>query len=609
MNIRHLFCTLVLLTCSIFSSAQTDGLRFGRPEHIFCEPAGNTARRAPQRIGSQASAALNSIGQPRIPVVLVQFADTKFTAAGTTKEEVNAYYQLFCNGDTEGKGVGNNHGSIRSYFAAQSDSAFLPQFDILGPVTLSQGVAHYGGNSSSRKDANFTTFCQESVTLAQSEFDGEWSIFDNNGDGSVDIVFFVFAGLSESNGGGDDTIWPKEQTTATTINGIKYACYGCTGELQPARVDEDYNVTETRADGIGVFIHELSHALGLPDFYHTRGGVVSGMDLWSVMDYGEYAANGYRPLNYTAYERDFMGWQTMEELTEPTIVTLLPFAQGGKGYKITNDANPDEYFILENKQPQGWDQSIRNIGHGLLITHVDYDANAWSTNTLNNTAEHQRMTFIPASNTYDNLIGTSESSAAWAAALAAHLYPGTTLNYNFTDDSAPASVVYTGGLLGKPVRNITEDENGTITLCFRTHGQLETPQLAQYGDSAYTWAPVEHATHYLLEIYEGETLLQSTDTTQVMEIGLNALPQERELRMRVCAMADSPEDYLGSGWSPWLQISTTSAIGSPEANDNLTDIYNLQGHRVARAASGQVRNLNLPKGVYIAAGKKIIIGK
>ncbi len=607
MKIQHVLCTLALLGGTIHSNAQTDGLRFGRPEHVFAEPAGNNARRAPQRIGSQSTASLKATGQPRIPVVLVQFTDTKFTAGGTTKEEINAYYQQFCNGDAAGNGVGKNHGSIRSYFAAQSDSAFLPQFDVLGPVTLSKEVAHYGGNSGTRKDLNFTEFCNESVTLAQSEFEGEWSIFDNNGDGNVDIVFFLFAGLGENNYGGENTIWPKEQTTATTINGIKYACYGCTCELQPTEIDKNENVTGTRADGVGVFIHELSHALGLPDFYHTRGGVVPGMDLWSVMDYGIYANNGYRPMNYTAYERDFMGWQPMEELTEPAIVTLLPFAQGGKGYKITNDANPDEYYILENRQPQGWDQSIQKIGHGMLVTHVDYNAKAWNSNTVNNTETHQRMTFIPASNSYANLIGTCESSEAWRMALAGHLYPGTSLNYNLTDESAPASVVYAGGLMGKPVRNITEAEDGTITLCYRTHGQLATPELVQY-DAAYTWTAIENATHYLLEIYEGETLLQSIDTTQVMEICLSDLPQERHLSLRLCALADSPEDYLSSAWSQWLQIATT-AIGSTQAKDNMTDVYDLQGHRVARALHGQLQSLHLPKGVYVADGKKIIIGK
>ncbi len=606
MNIRHSFCTLALLLSALYANAQTESFRFGRPEHVFAGPT-NNARRAPQRIGSQATASLKAVGIPRIPVVLVQFSDKKFTAAGTTKEEINAYYHQFCNGDADGNGVGNNHASIRSYFAAQSNSAFLPQFDVLGPVTLSNNVAYYGANSGSRKDVNFSQFCTESITLAQSEFGGDWDIFDNNQDGSVDIVFFLFAGLGENNMGGANTIWPKEQTTTTTINGIKYACYGCTGELQPTKVDANNNVTETRADGIGVFIHELSHALGLPDFYHTQGGIVSGMDLWSVMDYGEYAANGYRPLNYTAYERDFMGWQPLEELTEPAIVTLLPFAQGGKGYKIINDANPNEYYIIENKQPQGWDQSIKNIGHGMLITHVDYNANAWSSNTVNNTSNHQRMTFIPASNSYNNLVGTAESSAAWFAALAGHLYPGTSLNYNFTNESAPASVVYTGSFMGKPIRNISEDENGIITLCFRTHGKLSTPALVQEG-TAYTWTPVDNATHYLVEIYEGETLLQEINTEQVQEIDTKDLPQESHLRLRICAMADSPEDYLSSEWSPWLQIVTTG-IDGPKTKDNMVEVYDLQGHCVARAMHNQLDKLKLPMGVYIAGGKKVIIGK
>ena len=53
-----------------------------------------------------------------------------------------------------------------------------------------------------------------------------------------------------------------------------------------------------------------------------------------------------------------------------------------------------ECFILENRQKTTWTPS--RMGSGMLVIHVDYDANQWVMNTLNNDPDHQRMAFVPA---------------------------------------------------------------------------------------------------------------------------------------------------------------------------------------------------------------------
>ena len=176
------------------------------------------------------------------------------------------------------------------------------------------------------------------------------------------MVFFIYAGWGEHAAKSDpDAIWAKESTSSTTVTDedggkVTFALYGMTSEARYASYDQlekdlqgefpnGYNPDNMQMDGIGVCLHEMSHALGLPDFYDT-GYKAFGMDLWSLMDYGEYCVSGYQPVGYTAYERSYMGWESLETLTAPQVLTLRCFADGVVGYKIVNPDNENEYYVI-----------------------------------------------------------------------------------------------------------------------------------------------------------------------------------------------------------------------------------------------------------------------
>ena len=424
------------------------------------------------KIGSQATAPLPALGSPKIPIILVQFTDSIFTV-GSSQEEINHYYDLYCNGTRDGKrytGHGS-YGAVRDYFVDQSDGQFQPEFTIFGPVTLSKKEKDYVNKN--------TAFATEAVQKATNLFGVNWSDFDNKGKGQVDMVFIIFAGCG-ANTTGEKTnhIWPNESSigTITLSDGttkVKFVCSGCTSEKRM-----NYNAKGqryTRPDGVGVMCHELGHALGLPDFYDTSYQAF-GMDTWSLMDYGCYAGNGYAPCAYTAYEREFMGWRSMETLTTNGELTIAPISDGGKGYKIINNENSNEYYILENRQAVGWDGSlIRTTKAGLQVTHVDYNASNWSNNTVNTDANHQRMTIIAANNRY---IGTSRDDVEWEDLLLTwmgNLYP-----YSYTDGegvkqvndsltaySTPAATVFTSaGFMNKDLHEIKILSDQTVKLYF-----------------------------------------------------------------------------------------------------------------------------------------------
>ena len=607
MDMKKIVLLITMVLCVMQAGAQTDEQNWllnQRPEH-WEEPSTeahtDSPLRAMRRIGSQATAPIKSRGTQHVPVVLVSFADVDFTVADND-EDVNAYYQRFCNGTMDGvryTGHGS-YGSIRDYFIEQSDSVFFPLFSVIGPVRLDSAFAYYGRNSGSSKDIRFSTFRDHAIAKAVQQH-SDWASFDNDGNGSIDMVFFIFAGVGENTSKNGDHIWPKESTASVTMNGRVFATSAATSELRAQKV-EDGVVTKSQPDGVGVFIHELSHALGLPDFYDTNY-VGFGMDLWSVMDYGEYANNGFTPTGYTAYERDFMGWRPLQTLDEPCILTIASFTDGGYGYKIVNEANPDEYYVIENRQPKSWDRSACNICRGLQVTHVDFNRGAWNGNSVNTDPKHQRMTIIAANNNYTGANVTTDFNV-WRATMAGQLYPGDTYNYDLTDESTPAAEVFTGVLMHKPIRNITQNEDGTLTLCYRTFGQLNTPELHEFAGVEnqvfdISWNPVDNATRYALELYRDE-ILEFSDTLTDTSCRFEHMPPSANMSARVRAMADSPEDYLESPWSSVMHFDTLDdGVANLTDGEGIVEVFAANGMCVGHCRLSEVGRLRLQRGIYI----------
>lgn len=418
---------------------------------------------SPMRVGTLKSASLKCTGSPKIPVVLVQFSDKHFTVASADK--IVDFYDKYCNGTKDGilyTGA-NSYGSIRDYFYEQSDGLFAPEFQIIGPITLSKAYSYYGKNSTKEIDVNISDFFNDAIKKT-SDLGVNWSNFDNNSDGKVDMCFFIYAGRGENDSSERDVnaIWPKEQNSTQTINRVTYAAYGCCNELMG-----------TNVDGIGVMCHELSHALGLPDLYDVKY-VNFGLDYWDLMDSGNYCKSGYHPCGYSAYERAFMNWRPLITLKagQGQSITIYPMSDSrGRGYKIVNPQNSNEYYIVENRQPEGWDKYLGygtptyGFRSGLLITHVDYDETAWTKNCINIDSKHQRLTIIPADGALISYMGikTEEQQMEYLNSMAGDMFPGA---QNVTSFEGAQQVVYSGTSMNQPITNIVQHLDGSITFDF-----------------------------------------------------------------------------------------------------------------------------------------------
>ena len=465
-----------------------------------------------RRLGSQLDAPLYSIGLQRVPVVLVDFADLPFSVA-KDKDTVHQFYDLYCNGTRDGvlyRGAGS-YGAVRDYFVLQSDSLFLPEFEIVGPVTLERSYAYYGKNTASGKDRNRDAFVTDAVTKAQLLTD--WNTFDNDGDGVVDMIYFIYAGEGENGSDDENTIWPHEQTSQRTIAGVKFGAYACCNE-----------VYEGVADGIGVMCHELMHALGMPDLYDSSEKAY-GMDYWDIMDTGCYCQSSYHPCGLSAYERDFMGWRKLVLLQRDEVanLTLLPISKGGVGYKMLSAENQHEYYIVENRQNIGWDKYIgrgtdEHQRHGLMISHVDYSIGRWSYNNVNTTADHQCFTIIPADGESYSFAHTEtqEEYNHWERSAAADLFPGSLgVTYLFSRDQP----LYTSsGSMHQPITGIVEHPDGIVTLTVCLFADVNGDGLADSQDvlKVYEYMQKQTSVEPLIpQDVNGDGVVDTQDVLQI----------------------------------------------------------------------------------------------
>lgn len=420
-------------------------------------------REAQRRATSQivATRAFPCTGTPKALVILADFSDQAF------EYTIDDIEELFNGTEVDASSGQHGYSSLAQYMYECSDGQYRPEFDIVGPYTLDGTVADYGYNQGG-SDANYLNFVNDACAAADDDVD--FSQYDSDGDGYVDLVYVVYAGFGENWGGNSsDCLWPKSGYSSTfdSYDGVKIFRYGMNQEL--AAVPEfTKNDGSHYLNGIGVLAHEFCHTLGLFDVYPTASwdDVTDyddqSMEIWSLMDYGENNYNGFYPTPLTAFERGLFGWITIEELTEPADITLIPLQDGGKAYKIVNDADEsgNEYYILESiPNGQGTGFYYRMRGNGMLVTHINYDSSAFSNfGNPNNVQGSPRYTIVPADgiimSSYRMALDDTDenyiSSDDYYADHAGDTYPGTTESGSLTDYKA-----YTG-TMDKPLTDITQ---------------------------------------------------------------------------------------------------------------------------------------------------------
>ncbi len=368
-------------------------------------------------------------------ILCVQYSDLVAT-------QTSVSFQDMVNNDSWKGGIGG----MSKYYKDVSYNTVSIQADYKDWITAAQPSSYYAYSN-----ADFWTHVQELVSqcVDAAEANGvDFSLYDNDLDGTVDGLFIVHSGKGAEEGSQTQYIWSHsgglDPSYSRAYDGKTINTYIIMPEMYGSNhVD------------IGVFCHEYGHMLGLPDLYDTDGasnGSSQGVGNWCLMAGGSWGGNGYtpeRPSHMSAYCKELLGY------TNPTVVASsqalsIPRAETNSfSYKIWMDNNKsDEYMLVENRQQTGFDLNLP--ASGLLIYHVDKNlTDIWpASNEVNVTNTHLGVKVYEADGLEQMAGNTNRGDAG-------DPYPGSTGNTSLTQTSTPNSRLWNTNSSGVEITSIS----------------------------------------------------------------------------------------------------------------------------------------------------------
>lgn len=369
------------------------------------------------------------VGNQEIVVILIEFQD-----ALHRQEHNDTYFNnlLFSN---------SNPRSMYNYYREVSYGQISVSGVVTGWYRSDYNMKHYGADGSRLDMLNGPIYelAREAIKLADSA-GVNFSQYDRDNNGYIDHIIIVHSGYGQEIGGGSQgldaiwshhwSIWPPEQ-----VDGVRAADYSMVAEFSP----------------MGTAAHEFGHDLGLPDLYDLDGSS-EGIGSWGLMGYGCWQMGGDIPAHLCAWSKVFLEWVSPKEVTSDEFNLILNCVEQSNSDTIIKiPLTQTEYFLLENRHREGFDQKLP--GSGLLIWHID-DSKI-SLNNVNRDEAHKMVDLEEAdgrddldknSNLGDNTDPYYKGNAA-----------------EFTANTTPNSRLYSGAKSSVSVMGVS-DPGVTMTL-------------------------------------------------------------------------------------------------------------------------------------------------
>lgn len=391
----------------------------------------------------------------KIMVILVSFNDQPLTYSDAQWN--NLYF-------------GTSGSTIRNYYDEVSGGKV-----IFGPVTESSGTANDGvvrihmnrnhpgayGNSMN----SVITELEQMLTSIMPQVDSivNFALLDKNGDGILSkeelLLALVFAGYE-----GDEYNGPYPYVYPFKMKGL-----GITLDNVVIPNDKYFSMAEMYNDHmatIGTPCHEIGHIFGLPDLYDADHQYQSfGVGIHSLMGTGcqgyiDGQNMGETPVHFDAWSKVLLGYVTPTVVNYKSGYYTVNSFNSPSGYNVLriNTSNPKEYFLVENRQFNGFDTGLKKLFKyekgGIAIWHIDENA------PNNNNKAHKKVDLEEAN---EGILGKSQLDTHDNSFNYDH-YFSTDRGLNlFNSTSIPNSKLYDGSDSGIQI-NVTSSSADSMTV-------------------------------------------------------------------------------------------------------------------------------------------------
>ncbi|MHC5217250.1 Ig-like domain-containing protein [Enterococcus sp. LJL128] len=391
-------------------------------------------------------------------VVLVEFNDIKIS---TTEEE---WHQ---------KIFGSDGKTMKNFFSEQTNKRMEVK-PAKETAAVKNGILKVQMDQEHPDMGNgFNSFELSANILQRIKDKVDFSIYDRDKNNYIEPdelhVMFIIAGYEQSSGKHGKSVWGHKGWSShlTTVNGLKFTDFTMFGEKMRYK-DEDVS------SSIGVICHEFGHDIGLPDLYNTEqvNGAADGygVGIVSLMAQGAWGAD--RTFNGMYWETDFWGSSPVGLDAYSKIQLGVPFESLDRTLFYEKDVkavsaadptilklqsiNPNEYFLIENRQMNGFDRGMfrytENIPGGILVYRVN------TTFGQNHGIGRQLVTVLEAD---EGVLGYSRYNANQSFGSNPFYYIGNTLDggvqpVKISQETTPSTQLADGQFLGTQFEILSE---------------------------------------------------------------------------------------------------------------------------------------------------------
>ena len=434
-------------------------------------------------------------GVLRIPAVLMKFKDTPATQLRTASQ----YDQVLFAASPTGASAGRPY-TYRSFYEQLSNGLLSVQGQTYGYAALDSNEVTYTGVAGTCSGNPFlNTNCnglfspqavarmqgglREALRKVDSQVD--WTQYDVDGDGYVDLVAFLHPPIDGACGGATNNhLWSHRYA----LIGTPYVTHSRNAQGVSIKV-ADY-ILESGVGGndgcdpsqlmpIGTVAHETGHGFGLPDLYDTDE-TTEGVGEYSLMGSGNYTSPS-SPSRMDAWSLNELGWVTVVPLATvgPYQLGAAPTADTALYIPVSGANVRGEYFLLENREPVQADSAMIQYhcnvwyasatppsacGGGLIAWHVDSLQIAWHGLDLDNRVNagpihglellqadgRFNLDADPNTSCFGPAVGCSDRGDA------GDLYPGRTGHATLAGSTVPTNLLNTGACSGFRIDSIAQ---------------------------------------------------------------------------------------------------------------------------------------------------------